>query len=114
MKYLNPSLSSWLANLTPVSHEAPSALSNIFIDKAYPNGGNYEEAKRNNNKSSLMKFYDKLERKTTSSFKIKSLCFQYPKPTFIGKHVFILNICHPRVADVNETWPESFIHEVIK
>ena len=54
-------------------------------------GGDYGEAKRNNNTSSLMKFYDKLERKNTSSFKIISLSFQQAKPIFAEKYLYILN-----------------------
>lgn len=36
MKYLGPSLSSWFSKLTQ-SHETPSALSIMFIDKPYQN-----------------------------------------------------------------------------
>ena len=65
-------------------------------------------------KETILKFCDKLERMTISNFEIKSLSFQQTKPIFAEKHVFILNIHHPRVTNVNDTWPESFIYEIIK
>lgn len=65
-------------------------------------------------KETIIKFCYKLERMTISNFEIKPLSFQQTKPIFAENHVFILNLCHPRVTNVNDTWPESFIYEIIK
>lgn len=110
MKYLRPSLSSWFSKLTSISHETPSALSIMFIDKPYQNWRRFWGSK----KKTIIKFCYKLERMTISNFEIKSLSFQQTKPIFAENHVFILNLCHPRVTNINDTWPESFIYEIIK